>query len=106
MLSLPGFNVDIFNAEASQKEDRFRILNSIARRDESALDDVPPPSCDEYDEVTYMHWLWSQICAVMRERVALCGPMTQLLGIIPGDQVCFHHQVRRSIDRYMRFLRQ
>ena len=46
-----GFSIDIAKAEATQEEDRRRILNSVAGKEEAELDTEPPTEHEEFTQV-------------------------------------------------------
>jgi len=55
-----GFSIDIAKAEATQEEDRRRILNSIAGKEEAELDTEPPTEHEKFTQVRVRReWLSS-----------------------------------------------
>ena len=46
-----GFSIDIAKAEATQEEDRRRILNSVAGKEEAELDTEPPTEHEKFSQV-------------------------------------------------------
>ena len=46
-----GFSIDIAKAEATQEEDRRRILNSVAGKEEAELDTEPPTEHEKFTQV-------------------------------------------------------
>ena len=46
-----GFRIDIAKAEATQEEDRRRILNSVAGKEEAELDTEPPTEHEQFSQV-------------------------------------------------------
>ena len=55
-----GFNIDIAKAEATQEEDRRRILNSVAGKEEAELDMEPPT---EHEKFTQVRPGYGPVCA-------------------------------------------
>ena len=53
-----GFSIDIAKAEATQEEDRLRILNSIAGKEEAELDTEPPTEHEKFSQVSSCMYIY------------------------------------------------
>ena len=62
-----GFSIDIAKAEATQEEDRLRILNSVAGKEEAELDTEPPTEHEKFTQV----------------RQKRTGPLCKRMGVSP-----------------------
>ena len=73
-----GFSIDIAKAEATQEEDRRRILNSVAGKEEAELDTEPPTEHEKFTQVRQkrMGPLWKRMCVSPKYCVESRPPIT------------------------------